>query len=139
MWGVGGLYLRLHRQLSGTRRPKVGKRPSSSQRIQRIGADMCSALRFFGITIPAHDHLAAPLSVAASFVASLPTRRAPSVADALRAIVRWITGRQPMVSRSEQQLEQRIVDLLAQELEENEPPVETSLTPLKPKRDRRVR
>jgi hypothetical protein len=59
--------------------------------------------------------------------ASLPTHRAPSVADALRAIVRWITGRQPKPPKSEVQFEQRIVDLLAQELEENEPHVETSL------------
>ena len=62
---------------------------------------------------------------------SVPTVRQPSFSAALRSIIAWLTGRQPKVSRSEQQLEQRIVDLLAEELEENEPPAQTA----KPKRD----
>ena len=52
--------------------------------------------------------------------ASLPTHRAPSVADALWAIVRWITGRQPKPPKSESQLQDRIIDLLAEELSEGE-------------------
>jgi len=62
---------------------------------------------------------------------AVQTVRQPSFSAALRSIIAWLTGRQPKVSRSEQQLEQRIVDLLAEELEENEPPAQTA----KPKRD----
>ena len=72
-------------------------------------------------------------------IGAVPSRPV-SFATMLTAVVRWIANRQLQPPRSEVQFEQRIVDLLAQELEENEPPIETSsLTPLKPKRDRRIR
>jgi len=58
---------------------------------------------------------------------TVPTHRVVSFSAALRSIVSWLTGRQPKASKSEVQLEQRIVDLLAEELAENEPPASTSL------------
>jgi hypothetical protein len=69
-----------------------------------------------------------------SFV-TVPSHRV-SFVDALKAIIAWLRGTKP--SRSENQLEQRIVDLLAEELEQNEPHIETSLTPIPPKRPRRL-
>ena len=71
---------------------------------------------------------------------SMPTHRAPSFSAALKAIIGWLRGTKPQASRSEQQLEQRIVDLLAEELAENESPAEPSLIDkpkLQPKRPRR--
>jgi hypothetical protein len=82
---------------------------------------------------------------------SVPTHRAPSFSAALRSIMAWLTGYQPEVSKSEKQLEARLVDLLAEELAENESPADqvaknlaTSATslidrpPIAPKRPRRL-
>jgi hypothetical protein len=71
-------------------------------------------------------------------IGAVPSRPV-SFATMLKAVVRWLINRQAQPPRSEIQLRDRLVDLLAQELDENEPPVETSLAPLKPKRDRRIR
>ena len=85
--------------------------------------------------------------------ASLPTHREPSFPAALRSIIGWATGRQPTPSKGEAFLEQKIIERLAAELEaeaetsldeasdetSSEHGGETSLTPLAPKRDRRVR
>lgn len=57
---------------------------------------------------------------------NIPTARQPTFSAALRSIIRCITNRQPR-PKSELQLQEKIVALLAQELEENAPPVETSL------------
>jgi hypothetical protein len=48
--------------------------------------------------------------------ASIPSHRAVSFSAAVGQIVRWLTNRQPKPTKSELQLEQRIVDLLAEEL-----------------------
>jgi hypothetical protein len=45
--------------------------------------------------------------------ASLPTHRAPSFVDALKAIVAWLRGTKP--SRSEVQLQDRLVERLAED------------------------
>ena len=66
--------------------------------------------------------------------ASLPTHRAPSLSDALRSIIGWLTNRQPTPPKSEEQLEARLVDLLAEELAENG---ETSLDETKQDGDHR--
>ena len=70
-----------------------------------------------------------------SFV-TVPTHRAQPFSATLRSIIAWLTNRQPKVSRSEQQLEQRIVDLLAEELEENESLIDKPK--LQPRRPRRI-
>jgi hypothetical protein len=69
--------------------------------------------------------------------ASMPTHRAPSFVDALKAIVAWLRGDKP--TQSEEQLKARLVALMAEEMGENEPP-EASLIdkpPIAPKRPRR--
>jgi hypothetical protein len=72
---------------------------------------------------------------------TISTHRVVSFSAALRSIIAWLSGRQPKPSKSEVQFEQRIVDLLAVELEENDgtspSPAETSLKPIMPKRPRR--
>jgi hypothetical protein len=52
-----------------------------------------------------------------SFV-TVPTHRAQPFSATLRSIIAWLAGRQPQVSKSERQMEQRIVDLLAEELQD---------------------
>jgi hypothetical protein len=54
-----------------------------------------------------------------SFV-TVPSHREPSFSAAVRSIIAWLTGRQPTPPKSEVQFEQRIVDLLAEELSEAE-------------------
>ena len=79
--------------------------------------------------------------------ASLPTVRQPTFSAALRSIIGWLTGHQPEVSKSEKQLEARLVDLLAEEMagetsltvDGAEASRETSLKPpIAPKRPRRL-
>jgi hypothetical protein len=86
---------------------------------------------------PPRRYSASPLH---SFV-TVPTHRAQPFSVTLRSIIAWLAGRQPPPSKSEVQFEQRIVDLLAEELAENEPPAEASLIDkpkLQPKRPRRI-
>ena len=52
-----------------------------------------------------------------------PHRATTELPPALRSIIGWLTGHQPEVSKSEKQLEARLVDLLVEELAG-----ETSLT-----------
>jgi hypothetical protein len=72
--------------------------------------------------------------------ASIPTGRQPAFNNALKAIIRWAIGRQPQPSKSEEQLQARLVDLIAAELEENEPPAESLIDkpPIAPRRPRRL-
>jgi hypothetical protein len=70
---------------------------------------------------------------------SMPTHRAVSFSESLKAIIAWLRGTKS--SRSEEQLQARLVDRLAEELAENEPPAETSRIDkpkLQPKRPRRL-
>jgi hypothetical protein len=86
---------------------------------------------------PPRRYSASPLH---SFV-TVPTHRAQPFNVTLRSIIAWLTGRQPQVSKSEKQLEARLVDLLAAEIEENEPPAEASLIDkprIMPRRPRRI-
>ena len=62
------------------------------------------------------------------FVRHHPNPPVVSFSAAQRSVIAWLAGRQPpQPSKSELQLEQRIVDLLAEELAENKPPVEAGL------------
>jgi len=75
-----------------------------------------------------------------SFV-TVPTHRAQPFSATLRSIIAWLTNRQPKPSKSEEQFAQRIVDLLAAELEEDEPPAEAGVIDkpkLQPRRPRRI-
>jgi hypothetical protein len=69
--------------------------------------------------------------------ASLPTHRVQPFSATLRAVWLWLTGRQSKPSKSEVQFEQRIVDLLAAELEDDEASL-IDKPPIAPKRPRRI-
>ena len=96
------------------------------------------------MTILPHPH-ASPLPSWASRP-NIPTARQPSFPAALRSIIGWLTGRQPQPSKSELQFEQRVVDLLAEEMAgetsltvDADDGGETSLKPrIMPKRPRRL-
>jgi hypothetical protein len=79
--------------------------------------------------------------------ASIPTGRQPSFAETVRAVLRWFTNRQLPPSKGELFLEQRIIERLAVELQDeisltdaasDEMNRETSLTqPERPRRNPR--
>jgi hypothetical protein len=62
----------------------------------------------------------------------MPSQRAPSLSDALKAIIAWWRGDKP--TQRERQIEEAMVERLAAEIEAE---TETDLKPLKPKRERR--
>jgi hypothetical protein len=47
----------------------------------------------------------------------VPTRHSPPFAETTKAVLRWITGRQPRQTARERQLEALAIERLAQELE----------------------
>lgn len=51
---------------------------------------------------------------------SIPTKRAPPLAETVGAVWRWATGRQPAPSQRELQIEQAVIDRLALELADEE-------------------
>jgi hypothetical protein len=76
-----------------------------------------------------------------SFV-TVPSRPAVSFSASLRSIIAWLTNRQPTPPKSEIQLEQRIIDLLVEEMAEAETnPTGINLIdkpPIAPRRPRRL-
>ena len=68
---------------------------------------------------------------------SVTTVRQPSFADALRAVIAWLTNRQPKPSKSELQFQDRLIERLAAELEDDEASL-IDKPPIAPKRPRRL-
>lgn len=50
----------------------------------------------------------------------VPTRHSPSFAEITKAVLRWITGREPRQTARERHLEALTIERLAQELEEGD-------------------